>query len=59
MKKYYVHYEGTCEVLSDSEDECEIMDEVYDLIFGNPRTRLDAHASIEEMKIIDEEDVEE
>lgn len=50
MKKYYVRYGGTVEVLSDSEDEGEIFREAEELI-------SDKTAS--EMDIIDVEDIEE
>lgn len=50
MKRYYVRYGGTVEVLSDSEDEGEIFRKAEEII-------CDKNA--EYMDIIDVEDVEE
>ena len=50
MKRYYVRYGGTVEVLSDSEDEDEIFEKAEELIRDK---------NVSDMDIIDVEDIEE
>lgn len=50
MKKYYVHYSGTVEVLSDSEDEDEIYEKAKELVCDK---------TVRYMDIIGVEDIEE
>ena len=50
MKKYYVRFSGTTEVLIDSEDEDEIFKKAQKLINV---------FDVDDMEIIDSEDVEE
>lgn len=54
MKKYCVFFEGRVEFSSDSEDEEKILDEAYDLIFGD----VNADVTIVNMEIDDDEDAE-
>ena len=58
MKKYCVFFKGRVEFSSDSEDENKILDEAYDLIFGDVRIINDADVTILNMEIDDEEDAE-
>lgn len=50
MKRYYVRYGGTVEVLSDSENEDEIFEKAEELIYDKTASEMD---------IIDVEDIEE
>lgn len=54
MKKHCVYFKGRVEFSSDSEDEDEILDEAYDLIFGD----ANADVTIVNMEIDDEEEAE-
>ena len=58
MKKHCVFFKGRVEFSSDSEDEDEILDEAYDLVFGDARTTSDADVTIVNMEIDDDEDTE-
>ena len=55
VKKHCVYFEGHIEFSSDSEDEEKILDEAYDLMFGNIP---DIDVTIANMAIDDEEDAE-
>lgn len=56
MNKYYIYFEGTLEI--DSEDkllEDEIIEMAEDIIYGDARTHLDNHCSIDNIEVVDME----
>ena len=56
MNKYYIYFEGTLEM--DSEDELteeEIIEMSEDIIYGDARTHLDNHCSIDNIEVVDME----
>lgn len=56
MNKYYIYFEGTLEI--DSEDELteeEIIEMSEDIIYGDARTHLDNHCSIDNIEVVDTE----
>lgn len=53
MKKHCVYFKGRVEFSSESEDEEEILDEAYELIFGDAKTPPDANVTIVNMEIDD------
>lgn len=53
MKKHCVYFEGHIDFLTDSEDEEKILDEAYDLMFGNIP---DIDVTIANMALDDDED---
>jgi len=55
VKKHCVYFEGHIDFLTDSEDEEKILDEAYDLMFGNIP---DIDVTIANMAIDDDEDEE-
>ena len=55
MKKHCVYFKGRVEFSSDSEDEDEILDEAYELMFGNIP---DIDVTIANMALDDDEDIE-
>ena len=59
MNKYYIYFEGTLEVESEEDlNEEEIIEMAEDIIYGDARTHLDNHCSIDNIEIIDEEEID-